>query len=146
MRQNENGIRLLRPEEFDRIRQSNGLNIHAHRVFHLSEWGLLVRLSIYGAISDFFKEMDKRFKTMLAAIGLHSWNSNLPMQYNQLYVTALGANTVELGSLSGLGGIVNSLVSLPMGWFIDRYGVKKVIIIGLILSGAVAGIYGAAFD
>ena len=103
-------------------------------------------LGIFGTISKFFKGMDRRFKTMLAAIGLHSWTSNLPMQYNQLYVTALGANTVELGALNGLGGIVNSIVSAPMGWFIDRYGVKKVIIIGLILSAAVAGIYGLAFD
>ena len=103
-------------------------------------------LGIYGIISEFFKGLDRRFKTMLVAIGFNSWTSSLPSQYNQLYITALGANTVELGSLNGLGGIVNSVISAPMGWFIDKYGVKKVIIIGLILSGAVAGIYGYAFN
>lgn len=105
-----------------------------------------MRFDIYGAISSFLKGIDTRFKTMLLAIGLYSWTSSLPTQYNQLYVTALGANTVELGSLNGLGGMANSVVSLPMGWFIDKYGVKKAIIIGLILTAAVAGIYGWAFN
>ncbi|MDH5689000.1 MAG: hypothetical protein OEZ48_14225 [Candidatus Bathyarchaeota archaeon] len=58
----------------------------------------------YGVIIEFLKNMDKRFKIMLVAVGLYSWIGNLPSQYNQLYITALGANTVELGSLSGIGG------------------------------------------
>jgi len=105
-----------------------------------------MRFGIYGIIFEFFKGMDRRFKIMLAAIGFYSWTSGLPSQYNQLYVTALGANTVELGSLNGLGGVVNSIVSAPMGWFIDKYGVKRVIVLGLTLSAASSGIYGWAFD
>jgi len=101
---------------------------------------------MYGIISEFFKGIDRRFKTMLVAMGLYSWATGLPSQYNQLYVTALGANTVELGSLNGLGGVASSMVSAPMGWFIDKHGVKKVIALGLILSAAVSGIYGYAFN
>jgi len=100
----------------------------------------------YGVISQFLKGMDKRFKIMLVAIGLYSWIRNLPSQYNQLYVTALGANTVELGSLSGIGGIVNSVISAPTGRFIDKHGVKKVIVVGLVLSAFVSGIYGYAIN
>ena len=103
-----------------------------------------MRFGIYGIISEFFKGIDRRFKIMLVAIGLYSWTTGLPSQYSQLYVTALGANTVELGSLNGLGGVVNSIVSAPMGWFIDKYGVKRIIVFGLILTAAVSGIYGYA--
>jgi len=117
-----------------------------YRLLGLNGWELLMRLSIYGTISKFFKGIDRRFRIMLAAIGLYSWTSNLPMQYNQLYVTALGANTVELGSLNGIGGTINSIISLPVGWFIDKYGVKKVIIIGLVISAAIATIYSLAFN
>jgi len=100
----------------------------------------------YGVISEFLKGMDKRFKTMLVAVGLYNWIGSLPSQYNQLYATALGANMVELGSLNGIGGIVNSIISAPTGRFIDKYGVKKVIILGLVLSAIASGIYGCAVN
>ena len=95
-------------------------------------------------ISNFLKRLDKRFKVLLAAISIQTWSTNLPSQYNQLYATALGANPIELGSLSSIGGVVSSIFSVPAGWFIDRYGVKKVLLLGLILSVLVASIYGCA--
>jgi len=58
------------------------------------------------------------------------------MQYQQLYTTALGADPVELGSLNSLGSVVNSFISVPMGWIVDKYGVKKVMSLGLGLSRA----------
>lgn len=106
--------------------------------------GFQMRIGIYRIISEFLKNLDRRFKVMLVAIGLYSWANNLPSQYNQLYVTALGANPVELGSLNSISGIANSIISAPTGWFIDKYGVKKVIILGLVLSAIVSGIYGYA--
>jgi len=97
-------------------------------------------------IPNFFRSLDRRFKVMLVAVGFYSWVSGLSSQYNQLYAAALGADPVELGSLQSIGGVANSIVSAPTGWFIDKYGVKKVIIFGLILSAAVYAIYGFAFD
>jgi len=81
---------------------------------------------------------------MLVAIGLYSWSNNLSSQYNQLYAVSLGADPIELGSLNSFGGLVNSVISAPMGLFIDRHGVKKVIILGLLLSALVSCIYGFA--
>jgi len=68
------------------------------------------------------------------------------MQYEQLYTTALGADPVELGSLNSLGSVVNSFISVPMGWIVDKYGVKKVIAFGLGLSAVVSVIYGLAVN
>jgi len=79
---------------------------------------------------------------MLGAIGLHNWSLSLPAQYDQLYVTALGANPIELGSLTAVGTAVNSIVSGPMGWAADKYGVKKVMTFGLALTIIAAGVYG----
>jgi len=101
-------------------------------------------MSILEAISNFLKGLDKRFKVMLVAIGLYSWANNLPAKYNQLYITSLGANPLELGSLNSIGGAANSIISVPMGWFIDQYGVKKVIVLGLVFSAIVSAIYGCA--
>ena len=100
--------------------------------------------SIHKGVLNFLGELDRRFKVMLVAIGLYSWASNLTLKYNQLYATALGADPLELGSLNSIGGVANSIISAPTGWFIDRYGVKKVIILGLALSAIVSAIYGYA--
>lgn len=95
---------------------------------------------------DFFKRLDKRFKVLLASISLHTWSSSLPSQYSQLYAVALGANPVELGSLDSIGGVVSSIFSAPAGWLIDKYGVKNMLVLGLILSALVAAIYGFALN
>lgn len=95
-------------------------------------------------VFDFFKRLDRRFKVLLTSIGLHTWSSSLSSQYNQLYAVALGANPIELGSLDSIGGVVSSIFSAPAGWLIDRYGVKSMLVLGLILSTVVAAVYGFA--
>ena len=102
--------------------------------------------SVYSVISRFFRRLDSRFRVMLVAVGINSWIRGLPSQYNQLFASDLGANPVELGFLESIGGVANSIVSAPTGWFIDRYGVKRVIIFGFVLSAIVSGIYGIAVD
>lgn len=78
--------------------------------------------NLHSTILKPFKHLDERFKVVLVAIGMYNWASNLPSNYNQLYVVALGANPVELGSLNSFGGVVSSAISIPTGWLIDRYG------------------------
>lgn len=100
-----------------------------------------MKVSIRSIVSGFLNNLDRRFKVMLVAIGMYSWANDLPAKYNQLYVTALGANPVELGSLNSMSGVVNSVISAPMGWFIDKYGVKRLIILGLLFSAFASAIY-----
>jgi MFS family permease len=97
---------------------------------------------LFESFLSFLRNLDSRFKVMLGAIGLHNWSLSLPAQYDQLYITALGANPIELGSLNAVGTAVNSIVSSPMGWAADKYGVKKVMTFGLALTIIAAGIYG----
>jgi len=78
---------------------------------------------------------------MLGAIGLYNWTRSLPAQYDQLYVNALGADPLQLGSLNSIAGGANAVIAAPMGWLADKYGVKKVITIGLILSITGSAIY-----
>lgn len=92
----------------------------------------------------YLKELDRRFKVILVAIGAYNWASNLTMSYNQLYAIALGASPVELSSLNSVGGVVSSAISAPLGWLIDRHGVKKMLVAGLVLSAIVSAIYGFA--
>jgi len=99
------------------------------------------KLNFYKATLNFLNGLDKRFKIILATIGLYNWASSLTSNYNQLYTVALGADPIELGSLNSISGFVSSIISAPIGWLIDKYGVKKMIVTGLILSAIVSVIY-----
>lgn len=99
---------------------------------------------MFEKIVTFFRELDTRIKILILFLGMHLWHRNLPLQYNQLYTTSLGANPIELGSLESIGSVASSLISVPSGWIADRYGVKKVILIGLALTAVVAAIYGVS--
>jgi len=96
---------------------------------------------MFDAILNFFRELDRRIKVLYLFLGVHVWHRGLSMQYDQLYATALGANPVELGSLSSLGTLVSSIISTPAGWVAGRYGERKVILAGLALTVGVSAIY-----
>ena len=87
-----------------------------------------LKTALCSILSDFLKGFDRRLKVLFVAIGLQNWSTSLPSQYNQLYATSLGANPIELGSLNSIGSLVNSIISAPIGWVIDRYGVKHLAI------------------
>lgn len=91
-----------------------------------------------------FKRLDKRFKVMLTGIGVYNWANGLTLNYNQLYAVALGANPIELSSLNSVGSVISSAISIPAGWLIDRYGVKRILVAGLVLCAAVSALYGYA--
>lgn len=99
---------------------------------------------MFESVTTFFQGIDRRIRVLFAFLGIHLWHRDLPSQYNQLYATSLGANPVELGSLDSAGSIASSLISVPSGWIADRFGAKKVILIGLAMTATVSALYGLA--
>jgi MFS family permease len=95
-------------------------------------------------IRGFFRELDRRIRVLYAFIGLHLTHQQLVQQYNQLYATALGASPVELGSLTSLRSVVSALIATPSGWLADRYGPKRVLLVGLACVAAIAAMYWGA--
>jgi MFS family permease len=62
----------------------------------------------------------------------------LTAQYNAIYAVGLGANSVTLGTISSIGSGISALISTPVGWLVDRFGVKSfyLLAIGLLSAGA----------
>jgi len=63
---------------------------------------------------------------------------SLTAQYDSIYTVVLGANSVQLGTISGIGSAISALVSAPTGWLMDRHGIKRfyLLAIGLVAGGA----------
>lgn len=99
---------------------------------------------LYEDIVTSLKNLDKRFKVVLAAIGVYNGANSLTLNYNQLYAVALGASPLELSSLNSVGSVISSAISIPAGWLIDKYGVKRVLVAGLVLCTVVSALYGYA--
>jgi len=61
----------------------------------------------------------------------------LTQSYTSIYAVELGADPVELGSLRSIGDLVNAFLSAPTGWLADRYGLKKLYLLGLIVEALI---------
>ncbi len=64
--------------------------------------------------------------------------ANLTAQYNAIYAVALGADSVMLGTITSIGSGISALISIPVGWRADRYGIKSLYLlgVGLLAGGA----------
>jgi MFS family permease len=89
----------------------------------------------------FVRRQTHNFRLILIRRLLHSVAMRLSNQYDSIYATALGADPVQLGSLRSVGSAVGALASLPAGWLIDTYSLKKVFLIGTVLLGLSSALY-----
>jgi len=83
---------------------------------------------------SFFRELDRRIRATLVSIGVYNWAQQLTYQYNALYANSLGANGVQIGLLNGASAVVSSIASVPMGSAVEKYSIKKIMLLGIILD------------
>ncbi|MEE8571193.1 MAG: MFS transporter [Candidatus Bathyarchaeia archaeon] len=96
--------------------------------------------NFFGRIKNFFERQTENFRVLLATMVLNTSIKTMTTSrargasYLQLYLRSLGANPQQLGYLNSLTHIANTLFALPIGWFSDRFSLKKVALAGFILS------------
>lgn len=71
---------------------------------------------------------------------------NLTRSYTSIYTTALGADPVVLGSLNSISSAINMLISMPSGWASDKYDLKKVMGVGMLIQILMIAFYAFAKD
>jgi MFS family permease len=99
------------------------------------------KFELFEDIMAFFKGLNRRVKVAIAGSGIQNWSQSLSIQYNQLYAKNLGAGYVEIGALNSIGAAISSIISVPLGWAVERYGVKTIILLGLVCSILSSSIY-----
>jgi hypothetical protein len=92
-----------------------------------------------GQIKNFFERQTENFRVLLATMVLNTSIKTMTTSrargasYLQLYLRSLGANPQQLGYLNSLTHIANTLFAIPIGWFSDRFSLKKVALAGFYL-------------
>ena len=86
----------------------------------------------------FVSRQEKPFRVnMLRAAGTYFLRT-LVLQYQPIYIAALGATAYQLGAANSIGGLSAAAIALPTGWLADRYGVRRIFLaaMALVLFGA----------
>ncbi|MEA3344733.1 MAG: MFS transporter [Chloroflexota bacterium] len=104
-----------------------------------------VNRAILGA-KEFIARQKHNYRVGVTRSAANSFLINLTSQYSSIYTTELGANSVQLGTVNAIGRGVNALVSTPVGWLIDRYGLKRLYLLGMMLRMGGVLVYALAPD
>jgi len=113
--------------------------------------GLPANLLVAGAlgrtarrVTGFLGRQKHNYRVAVVRSSANSFLANLTAQYDSIYTVALGANSVELGTVSSIGSAISALISTPVGWLVDRYGIKRFYLLGIGLLAAAALTYALA--
>lgn len=101
-------------------------------------------VELAGRAASFIKSRPHDFKVVVVRQGLQQFLYQLTYPYQSIYTVALGASPVELGLVNSVGMGVGAAVSPFTGWLVDKYGVKGIYLIGLVLLALSPLIYAVA--
>jgi len=97
-----------------------------------------------GRAKGFIGRQKHNYRVAVARSATSSFLTNLTAQYDSIYTVALGADSVELGTINSIGNGIGALISTPVGWLVDRYGLKRFYLLGVGLLAGGALIYALA--
>lgn len=95
-------------------------------------------------VGGFIARQKRNYRVAAARSAANSFLFNLTAPYDSVYTVALGAGSLEVGTVNSIGNAVAAATALPVGWLVDRYGFKRFYVLGMGLLAAVALIYAAA--
>ena len=101
---------------------------------------------VTGRIRNFVYRQKHNYRVGVARLSADKFLVGLTSQYRAIYTVGLGADSVQLGSLSSVGGAISALVSAPVGWLMDRYGIKRFFLVAIVLTAGGSLLYALASD
>ena len=101
----------------------------------------------FGAIPrgyGFLKRQQRDWKITVARSSLSVFFYQIVFPYISVYAMALGATGTQLGIINSIGMGITGLAGPLVGWLIDRTGVKRIYLIGIVLLAVSYLVYGLA--
>jgi MFS family permease len=98
------------------------------------------------SVLGFVRRQKHNYRVGVARSSANSFLMGLTSQYSAIYTVGLGADSVQLGSLSSVGSAISALIATPVGWMVDRRGVKLFALLAIVLAAAGVLLYAVAHD
>jgi MFS family permease len=92
----------------------------------------------------FIGRQKHNYRVAITRSAVNSFLLNLTAQYDCVYAVALGADSLGLGTISSIGNGFSAVISVPIGWLVDRHGVRRLYLLGMGLLAGVALLYALA--
>jgi len=89
----------------------------------------------------FIGRQKHNYRVAITRSSANNFLINLTAQYDSIYTVALGADSIALGTISSIGNGIGALISTPIGWIMDRYGLKRLYLLGVLLMAISALVY-----
>ena len=103
--------------------------------------------AVIGTISrgiGFFTKQDPDWKVTVARTNSTMFLYRLLVPYMSIYIMALGATGTQLGIVNSVGMAIAGISAPLNGWLIDKTGIKKIYLIGIVILAVSYLIYGLA--
>ena len=97
-------------------------------------------------VRAFMARQKHNYRVGVARSSANNFLSRLTSQYSAIYTVGLGANVVQLGFLSSVTGAIGALISTPVGWLVDRHGIKRFYLLAVVLMAGGSLFYALAYD
>lgn len=94
--------------------------------------------------TGFVSRQKHNYRVAITRSAVNSFLLNLTAQYDSIYTVALGADSVALGTISSIGNGIAALISTPVGWLVDRHGLKPFYLLGMGLLAGGSLVYALA--
>jgi MFS family permease len=101
---------------------------------------------VAGRIKDFIYRQKHNYRVGVTRLAANKFLVGLTSQYGAIYTVGLGADSVQLGSLSSVGGAISALISAPVGWLMDRHGIKRLFLLAIVFAAGGSLLYALAPD
>jgi len=83
---------------------------------------------------SFLKKQENPFKVNILKNLVQNFSMGLTQQYQSIYITLLGADPIQLGLITSIGGVLNAAVTIPASHFANRQGIKKALLTSILIT------------
>ena len=98
------------------------------------------------SVLRFIRRQKHNYRVGVARASANGFLGGLTSQYTAIYTVGLGADSVQLGFLSSVSSAISALISTPVGWLMDRHGIKRFYLLAVVLMAGGSLFYALAYD
>ena len=91
-----------------------------------------------------WKRQRKNWRLLSLRSIFNRFLQNLTVGYTSIYINQLGASSLQLGYISSIATIGETLISAPLGWLQDKYSLRKIFLLGTVVPLVVSFLFASA--